>query len=252
MAAGSLRRSHINVVSTANNHAFDYGLKGLIETISFLRSEGIQFAGTSADSTGNFPAAIVEKHGIRIGIAAYTQFVNGSAQWEGHISIFDTQRVKFEIDDLKKKTDFVVASYHGGKEYADVPDARTQSDMRSLIDAGADIVFGHHAHVPQGIEEYRHKLIFSSLGNFVFLQSPYWSRRSYGVELLFERLMEKTSLARVRLVPVRAGYQPSHDLNSDELTKLMRRVQSLSNVQIETRGSMFLVRVPSFTSREEQ
>ncbi|MBI3005021.1 MAG: CapA family protein [Ignavibacteriales bacterium] len=251
VAAASLRRAHIGIVSTANNHAFDYGLKALRETISFLRTEGIESVGTSEDSTGVSSFAIVEKHHLRIGIAAYTQFVNGPVLWQGHISLFDSQRAKIEISNLKKQVDFVIASYHGGKEYVDAPDAQTQAEMRFLIDAGADVVIGHHSHVPQGIEGYGKGLIFHSLGNFVFLQSPYWTRRSYGVEFTIEKFIDRSTISAIRLVPVRAGYQPSLDLSKDEITKLIERVKSLSNVQIESRDNMFFVRAPSFTSRGE-
>ncbi|HLF19514.1 MAG TPA: CapA family protein [Bacteroidota bacterium] len=250
VAAASLRRARIGVVSTANNHAFDYGFKGLKETISLLRSEGIQYAGTSADSTAVFPHVIIQERGIRIGLAAFTQFVNVKAPWEGYISLFDSQKAKIEIEDLKKKTDFVLASYHGGKEYIDVPDEKARADMRSLIDAGADIVLGHHPHVPLGIEEYNSRFIFHSLGNFVFYQSPYWSRRSFGAELHIEKLAGETKVTAIRLIPVRVGYQVSQDLSRDEVAKLIQRVKSLSNVQIETKGNMYFVQLSSFTSRE--
>ncbi len=148
VAAASVRRANVSVVSTANNHAFDYGMKGLRETITLLRSEGVSVAGTSFDSSAMFPPTLIEKNSIRVGIVAYTQFVNkmeswdGRESWQGYISDFDSQRVQLEIEDVRKKADFVIASYHGGREYADLPDSKTREEMRFLIDAGADLVVG--------------------------------------------------------------------------------------------------------------
>ena len=75
-AATTLRRAGVTVVSTANNHAFDYGFKGLRETIKFLNQDSINFTGTVADSGVEFAPVIIERNNVRIGIVAYTQTVN--------------------------------------------------------------------------------------------------------------------------------------------------------------------------------
>jgi len=262
VAAASVRRANVSVVSTANNHAFDYGMKGLRETITLLRSEGVSVAGTSFDSSGMFPPSVIERNSIRVGIVAYTQFVNkieswnGRESWRGSVSVFDSQRVHLEIEDVRKKTDFVIASYHGGREYADLPDRKTREEMQSIIDAGADVVIGHHPHVPQGIEEYKGKLIFYSLGNFVFQQAPYWTRKGLGIEMRVEKRVERPErsarLVAVRLVPVQAGYQPDLSLNPADRAKLMKRIQSLSNVPLVVRDGQYFVRIPNSQAHNDQ
>lgn len=241
VAASSLRRAGINVVSTANNHPFDYGMKALKETISLLRTEGIHYAGTSSDSTPTFPASIVENNGIKVGFVAYTQLVNVKNGWSGYISVFDSQRARIEIEDLKKKADFVIASYHGGKEFSDSADGRTQSEMQALIDNGADIVLGHHPHVPYGVRQYKHGYIIPSLGNFVFYQSPYWSRRSYGVELNLVRRNGETTIAALSLMP---------KLSKDEILKLLKRITLMSNVEIIEDGGRFFVHLMQMTGTQ--
>ncbi|HEY4612105.1 MAG TPA: CapA family protein, partial [Bacteroidota bacterium] len=84
----SLRKANISVVSTANNHAYDYGMRGLRETIESLQKEDVQFTGTSQDSVGKFPPVFIEKNGIRLGILSYTEFVNRKGGWQGRISVF--------------------------------------------------------------------------------------------------------------------------------------------------------------------
>ena len=159
-AAKALKRGGVTIVSTANNHAFDYSFRGLQETIKYLEEEKIRYVGTSKDSVRAFPPVVIKRRGISVGFLAYTQFVNGNDLWWGRISVFDSVRARRDIASLRSKVDCVVVSFHGGGEYVDRPDEKTLRQMRSLVDAGADLVVGHHPHVPQGIEEYRKKLIF--------------------------------------------------------------------------------------------
>ena len=238
----SLRQANITVVSTANNHAYDYGLSGLRETIESLRTAGVCFTGISEDSTGAYPPAVVDLVTMRVGFVAYTQFVNGSAGWEGHISIFDERRAKREIGELRRQVDLIVASFHGGKEYVDRPGPTTLRQMRSLIDAGADLVIGHHPHYVQGIELYKGKLIFYSLGNFVFYQPQReWALKGLGVEIRIGKSAGRAVLERVRLLPVRAGMQPSFSMTEAEETKMMERLALLSNVLIRNVDGSWLV-----------
>lgn len=242
-AAQSLKRAGITIVSTANNHAFDYGLKGLLETIALLNEAGIAFVGTQADSAGPIRPLIVEKNGIRLGFVAYTEFVNVKGNWRGRISLFDTRTAREQIRQLRAEgANIVIASYHGGAEYVDESPQRTRQQMRLLIDAGADIVLGHHPHVPQGIERYKGGLLFLSLGNFVFYQPQrYWTQRSIGAELTFMRDDTGVRLIRARLLPLRVGQQPSPLHDANERQELLRRIRSLSNVSILEEEGWFSV-----------
>ena len=246
VAAKALRRGGVTLVSTANNHAFDYALKGLQETILYLDREHIQHVGTSADSVGRIPPAIVKRKGISIGFLAYTQFVNVGGPWQGRIAVFDSVQARKDIARLKRKCDLVIVSFHGGKEYADEPDARTRRQLESIANAGADIVVGHHPHVPQGIEVLNHRLIFSSLGNFVFHQATAWARRSFGAELKIMKRRNKTVIASVRLIPFRPFKQPATDLPSGEVDSLVARLQRLSNTPFVGRNDSLFVSLVQF------
>lgn len=241
VGAKALKRGGVTLVSTANNHAFDYTLKGLQETIRYLVAERITFVGTSYDSVRRFPPVVLTKRGIRIGFLAYTQIVNAAGPWEGRISVFDSLRARKDIGLLRPNTDYVIVSFHGGQEYADKPNEKTLRQMRSLINAGADVVVGHHPHVPQGIEEYQGKLIFYSLGNFVFNQAQEWAKRSFGVGITFRRLDKTVGIESVRLIPIRAYKQPAMDLPDDDRRKLIDRLQSLSNMTIIVQRDTILV-----------
>jgi poly-gamma-glutamate capsule biosynthesis protein CapA/YwtB (metallophosphatase superfamily) len=233
-AATSLRRAGVTVVSTANNHAFDYGLKGLRETIKFLNQGSINFSGTVTDSGVEFAPVIIERNKIRIGIIAYTQTVNMvRGTKSGLISVFDSARAQREIGTLKDSVDFVLASYHGGDEYKDVSGKSAEREMKLLADFGANVVLGHHPHVPQGIEMYHGCLIFHSLGNAVFNQPQrFWTQRSFAALVGFEKRNEQKKISSIELIPFRPGYQPTTDLNTDDIQKLMDRIQTLSTITI--------------------
>jgi poly-gamma-glutamate capsule biosynthesis protein CapA/YwtB (metallophosphatase superfamily) len=233
-AATTLRRAGVTVVSTANNHAFDYGVKGLRETIKFLNQDSINFTGTVADPGIEFAPVIIARNNIRFGIVAYTQTVNMiRGTRSGLISVFDSVRAQREIGALKDSVDFVLVSYHGGDEYKDVLGKSAEREMKLLADFGADIVFGHHPHVPQGIEMYHGCLMFHSLGNAVFNQPQrFWTQRSFAALVGFKKRNEQKKISSIELIPFRPGFQPTTDLNTEDIQKLMDRIQKLSTITI--------------------
>jgi poly-gamma-glutamate capsule biosynthesis protein CapA/YwtB (metallophosphatase superfamily) len=245
-AAKALRHAGITVVSTANNHAFDYRFKGVRETIKFLKQDSIFFTGTAADSGEGFAPAIIERNNIKFGIVAYTQTVNFMRRTgNGLISVFDSARAQREINALKSSVDFVIASYHGGDEYRDVLGISAEREIKLLADFGADIVFGHHPHVPQGIELYHGCLIFHSLGNVVFNQPQrFWTQRSFAALIGFENRNEQRRISSIELIPFRPGFQPAADLTADDTKKLMDRIQTLSTFTITQTERGYFVQLP--------
>jgi poly-gamma-glutamate capsule biosynthesis protein CapA/YwtB (metallophosphatase superfamily) len=232
-AAATLRRANITVVSTANNHAYDYGLKGLQETIKFLEQEKVLFTGTKSDTALQFTPVIIEKNGIKIGLVAYSQSVNIHSKWDRLISLFDSARAQKEIAGLKPNVDFVIASYHGGDEYKDVPGKEAEHDLKLLAEFGADFILGHHPHVPNGIEFYNGCFVFHSLGNAVFNQPQrYWTQKSFAVLLNLAKRNGQKEISSIELIPFRSGYQLNTNLNSTDEKDLMDRIQKLSKVSI--------------------
>ena len=240
--AASLKSAHVSIVSTANNHAYDYGRRALRETILNLDSAGIARVGTSIDSVQTFAPVVLERAGIRVGFLAYTQFMNFTGRWVGHVSLFDEQRVAGEIAALHTKADFVVVSYHGGSEYVDLPPGAVKRDLRVLADAGADVVVGHHPHFVQGIEWYKNTLLFYSLGNFVFYQPQLeWTQMGLGVEFLLSRHDSTVTMDRVRLMALRAGLQPTFALSASEEQAFFKRLAKLSPAKVyQNKGSWFV------------
>jgi poly-gamma-glutamate synthesis protein (capsule biosynthesis protein) len=237
IAATSLKDANIAIVSTANNHASDYGKTGIRETIRSLDQAGVRHVGT-ADS-GKYTPTILIRNGIRIGFLAYTQFVNIAGDWNEFISVFDSLHVATEIRTLKPFVDMVVVSFHGGTEYAAGPNETTRRQLHWIAESGADIVLGHHPHVPQGIVHDGSCWIFNSLGNVVFYQPQQrQALSSFVATMIIQKQYGVTSVSDIRLFPIQVGYQPTLTIPRSEARNIMKRISKYSNVKIHetTRG----------------
>jgi len=154
-----IKKAGINIVSIANNHALDQGWGGRSDTMKFLKEAGIRYFG--------HPKNEVEEN-VYIGqIADKTVAFVG---FDDTIFKIEEESAKKMIQELDIVADYVVVSAHWGVEYVHQPTERSQMLAHMFVDAGADIVIGHHPHVVQTMEVYNGTPIFYSLGNFVFDQ----------------------------------------------------------------------------------
>src|SRR3989344_944336 len=171
-----LRDNNITLLSIANNHALDYGDRGFTETKKYLAESGINYFGHPVGSPRNyvFQKKFGERNVIFLGFnSTYPSF---------HIEEAEKLVKSFTLDEES----FVIVYMHWGDEYKKLSNSSQRAITHSLIDSGADLVLGSHPHVVQEIESYKDKLIFYSLGNFVFDQ--YFSKdtqEGLAVELIF-------------------------------------------------------------------
>jgi len=156
-----------DVMSIANNHIRDFGNKGLKNTQKVLGQLGLHYAGLTSK-----PSTIFTKDGITYGFAAFAPNV-------GTQSIRDISTAKKIVSGLAKKTDIVIISFHGGAEGSKYQHVTKKTETfygenrgnvyqfaHAVIDAGADVVFGHGPHVTRAVEVYKKRFIAYSLGNF--------------------------------------------------------------------------------------
>lgn len=146
-----LAAGNIDAVNLANNHTFDYLEQGYRDTLRALRGAGIGYF-------GNEKVYATTIKGINIKLLGFTQ-------WE---AMGSTQKILTQIEEAKFDADLVIVSFHWGDEYAYHPNDFQKTMGRLAIDSGADLVWGHHPHVLQGIEGYEGRNIVYSLGNFSF------------------------------------------------------------------------------------
>lgn len=165
--AGHLKNAGFDVLSTANNHAGDFGDEGRKSTLQVLDSLEIQHAGQLMH-----PTAVFEHKGIKWGFIAFSPNY-------GTLSITQTETAVKMVKELAAQTDIVLVSFHGGAEGSKHQHITRQTETyygenrgnvyefsHALVDAGADIIFGHGPHVTRAIEVYQDRLIAYSLGNF--------------------------------------------------------------------------------------
>lgn len=157
-----------DVLSIANNHSGDFGPTGRKGTKAVLKNAGIAFAGL--EDTDEY--AIFERNGLKFGFCAF-------APNSGTCDIRQISKAKALVSKLEKQCDIVIVSFHGGAEgnenqhVADKTELYLGEDRgnvvefsHAVIDAGADVVFGHGPHVTRAIELYKDRFIAYSLGNF--------------------------------------------------------------------------------------
>ncbi len=150
---GILSSGGVDAVNVANNHTIDYGDEGYVDTLANLDNAGIT-------RFGNAYTAIVEAQGVKIGLSGIYECEEGIGCME---------QAEENVRDLKERgAQIIVAVFHWGDENSYTPDEVHTTLAHAVIDAGADLVIGHHPHVLQGIEEYKGKYICYSLGNFCF------------------------------------------------------------------------------------
>ena len=198
--AKTLQDAGFDLMSFANNHALDYGEKAFIETIELMHSKQISIAGAGKNLKQSREAAIIEKEGFKLGMLCFSSiipngfdakfnrpginpvrvktkyiFKGGEHEYPGTLPEEktytlqnDLERMKKDIQTLKKKVDVILVNHHWGTSMTHRVKDFEKEIAHASIDSGADIVLGGHPHVLQGIEFYKKKPIVYSMGNLIF------------------------------------------------------------------------------------
>lgn len=184
-----LRNVGFNYVSLANNHIYDYGQRGLQETINELEKNSIGYIGAGVDFEEAYCTKILHQGDLKIGLMSaaenefgclYEEQKRGGYAWIFHDLIEDRLR------DLKSQCDFVVFFSHAGAENIEIPIKEWRDRYVRLCDIGVDVIVGHHPHVPQGYEKYKDSWIFYSLGNFYFDTASFVNKSDDSYSVIFE------------------------------------------------------------------
>lgn len=183
-ASISMSNGGLGLVSLANNHIFEHGPEALEMTIDNLNCAGIKHIGTHYK-----PYYIFEGHGKRIAFLSWSLLPDHYWPDKNPSDFYHvTETIDPIIDEaahVKEKSDYVVLMLHWGFEFINQPSRNQQKQAHRLIDAGVDVILGHHPHVLQPVEEYSGGLIFYSLGNFIFDSWDEKTLNSVIVELEF-------------------------------------------------------------------
>jgi hypothetical protein len=191
----------LDYVSIANNHIGDAGDNGILQTINNLKKRGLKYSGAGKDATAARKAAILDANGTKVGILAYDAIAPGyhAAKGEPGSAKLTIKNVRADVKAARKAgADVVIVFPHWGTEYRYSPFANQQRLARRILDAGADMIIGNHAHYAAAVEIYKGKPIWYALGNFVFDQT--WSEPTMeGITL--ELTFHGAELRQIRMRP---------------------------------------------------
>lgn len=201
--ADALAWAGFDVVATANNHAFDGETLGLLDTTEALRRAGVGWVGTGRDLEEARRPYIVEKNGIRIAFLGYAVAINEGAvafarpDKPGAVPM-DIFIIREDIARVRDQVAFVAVSLHWAIENARQTHPEERKFAYELVDAGADMVLGHHSHQPRGVEVRNGRVIFYSLGNFIFGHN-----HEYWIDGYLARLtLTRERITRVEILPI--------------------------------------------------
>lgn len=224
----------VEAANLANNHSKDYGEQSYNDTMDALDEAGIT-------NFGYDRVAIKKVKGIKVGLVGTYVLADG-------LGVKDS--MEKNIQDLKDEgAQVIIASFHWGEEKAEYPNDVQVELAHAAIDAGADLVLGHHPHVLQGIEKYKGKNIVYSLGNFCFGGNMYPSDMD---TMIFQQTftlkggkLQEDNVTNIIPCSISSvedynNYQPTPAAGEKEteiLNKITQRSQGLSNENTEESDS---------------
>jgi poly-gamma-glutamate synthesis protein (capsule biosynthesis protein) len=229
-AASALKKAGFTNLSLANNHILDFGEEGLKQTLGILDSNDITHSGAGSDIFSARKAGINTLKGTKIASLSYSltypeEFFAGEKRAgtaPGYTPLFTA-----DIEEAKKTADCVIVSFHWGGEGLDKPKPYQIAAAHRAVDAGADIVIGHHPHVLQGVEHYRNSVIFYSLGNFAFGSMSRSSDRSMIARITFDSGIKGVEIIPLNVLNSEVGFQ-SRPLSGVRAEKVARMIDNLS------------------------
>ncbi len=217
------------LVTLGNNHVFDYGVGAFVKTRDLLFEKGIRFTGAGLSLAEARAPAIVTVNDVRVGVLSFgegedltaaTPDLPGVLGWEVEWIVEDVKRLRSEVH-------VVIVVCHGGVEYIPFPPPYLVEALCRIADAGADLIIGHHPHVPQGIRIHGGAPICFSLGNFIFFQPTELIYRKTGY--LVKAGISTNGLTGIRIIPYAIGPHGLMRLKHPEKEKALKIFSTLSD-----------------------
>lgn len=202
-----LKKSHFNVLNVANNHIQQHGEKCLFDTVSTLQQSGIKVIGIDS-----LQPQIIFSKDIKLGFLGYSL---RPERYNSNIFYSHGNKAKIisDIEEVKRKVDYIIISLHWGDEYIHLPSISQIRFAHDIIDAGADIILSHHPHVLQPVEKYKEGIIAYSLGNFVSDMCSEVTKKS----VILRIILNKYQPTKAELIPIyiNENYQPEKLANNE-------------------------------------
>ena len=177
-----LNNMKADIWNICNNHIMDAGPYGISSTLKIAEENGVQTIGAGMNiDQARQPVILNEAGGIGMfGVGYQRACRKADVDKPGCYSWSDLDAIQRTIDDIKSKCRWCIVVAHAGEEFTPLPSPYTRERYHKYLEMGADIVIGHHPHVPMNYETVGDKIIFYSLGNFIF--DTDYQRSQYNTE----------------------------------------------------------------------
>ncbi len=246
--ASILKENNINVACLANNHIMDYGETGLNDTLKNLKNYNITSLGAGENLQQASQPAYFVVDNRTIAILNYfdtttfqefsTSELPAATNNSSGFASADWGIIRENLDQAKKQADIVIVFFHYGNEYSTSPNEFQKNISRKCIDEGADMVVGSHPHVIQGVESYKGKVIFYSLGNFVFDQTNPSPKESMAVK--FQDL--NGNLTAI-IYPFRMTNSCPRFMSTESSESFLKTLKAQSNVNIKIEDGKGIINI---------
>jgi poly-gamma-glutamate synthesis protein (capsule biosynthesis protein) len=237
-----LKELNVGLVSVANNHVYDNLESGFKETISFLKEKNIRFTGAFTDPVKDqfTSSEILSIKGKKIAFISYVHPDTNPSLPNScglKVNLYNFSKILNEILSIKKSSDYIVLLLHWGIDNSAFPAPWQRKHARKFINAGADIIIGHHAHVIQGFEFIENKPVYYGLGNFCF--SPFKSNgRIYELD---RKKHTKSIIVNIEL---------DHEIKCHTTITKIKNEWIYPDKDLDNKGLLFLSKVTPLISND--
>lgn len=244
--AQAIRAAGINLVTLANNHSMDFGGEALVETVRHLRENGIGWIGAGENLSAARKMALYTIKGKKVAFLGYSltqpvEFFAGQDR-PGTAPGYE-KLVTADIASARMQADYVIVSFHWGKEATGSVQPYQRRAAHKAIEAGADVIIGHHPHLLQGIERYRNGIIFYSLGNFAFASSSATAEVSAMIRLRLNDGRREAEILPLDVLYRRVGFQPRllAGVRGDTVIKKLNNLSETFKTEIQDEEGRYTI-----------
>lgn len=232
----------IDGVTLANNHILDYGQQAMLDTITHLNRQKIGYTGAGRTIDEAFKPYVQKINGKKIAVLGVSRVLSDNS-WiagknhPGAASAYTMEPMLSHIKKSAKTNDCTIVYIHWNQEFADYPEDYARKIAKEMIDAGADIIIGSHSHTLMGIEYYKGKPIYYSLGNFVFNRSTRGGDKTLQSMMVHIDIQGSKITSRITPVKIISGQPNLMDKKYNK--EIIAKLNKLSyNAKIDASGNV--------------
>jgi len=249
--APALKKAGFTIMNLANNHIMDFGTGGMTDTLQALHQLGIETVGVGDNLQQARQGTVIIAKNMKIGFLSYSLTFpksfwasdNRAGTAFGH-----EHQIRADVRRMKKYVDILVVSYHWGQEKS--MDLRDYQPIlaHAAIDEGASLVLGHHPHVLQAVEQYRHGAIIYSLGNFTFGSYSRAADTSVVATAIFDGdRLHGLELVPINVLNVDVNFQPRllQEADADRVIDRLNQLSERQNTRLNSHQGVAYLSSPS-------